>query len=119
MTVSAPATFARSRPSNPRSPNARVLCRRPAPSGLLPGPRPQPPTAAAAHSSAMSRLLRDIEDDAIGPPAARIVAVEGLVDDVDVEDVAPARQGARQEVVDVRAVADAEPEAVGGPALQR
>jgi hypothetical protein len=53
-----------------------------------------------------------MEDDAVAAATALVVAVVGLVDRVDVEDVAPARQPARQQVVDLLAVADPGPVAV-------
>src|SRR3954447_25061608 len=81
-------------------------------------------TAGAATSVAAPARTRvalaDNEDDPVATAAARIVAVERLVDRVDVEHVAPARQRARQQVAPVGRRADAEPLAVrraaaGGP----
>src|SRR3954470_24553005 len=121
MTVSSPATFARGRSTSARAPKSRVTVSPTPPSGAAPGPTPQPPAtaAAAATSSAANPVLADIEDDAVAAAAARVVAVEGLVDRVDVEHVVPARKRARQQVGRVLAVADGEPEPVGGTAAAR
>src|SRR4051794_10343975 len=121
MTVSAPEIFARCTSSSGRLPKSRVAVSRTLPGGVLPGPTPQPAKTTVAHTTPSRRavVLADMEHDAVGSPAARVVAVEGRVDGVGVEDVAAAGERAREEVVDRRGVPDAEPEAVGGAAARR
>src|ERR1044072_1089447 len=116
MTVSAPATSASGSSTNEVAPKSRVMVSDTGALGVDPAPRPQPPSATA-HSATSAAALPDMEDDAIAATTARVVAVVGLVDRVDVEDVAPARQARGQQVARLLAVPDAEPEAVGGAAL--
>ena len=114
MTVSAPATFASGSASSDVAPKSRVTVSATGASGLDPAPAPQPAERRARRApQPASALLADMEDDAVAAAPARVVAVEGLVDRVDVEHVAPARQPRGQQVVDRAAVADGEPRARG------
>src|SRR4051794_11212318 len=64
--------------------------------------------SARAAASTPSRLA-DTERHLVGAGAPRVVAVVGLVDRVDVERVAPARQAPGQQVAPPRGVSDTEP----------
>src|SRR3954452_8240593 len=114
MTVSEPETFGASRSRCARKPKSWVTVRRVS-AGALPAPAPQPASGAAsaprsASSAAGRPALANVEDTAVAAPIPDGVAVERLVDRLDVEHVVTARQALRQQVREVLPVADGEEE---------
>src|SRR6476659_396667 len=120
ITVSEPDTFGASNSRGARDPKSCVTVSR-VPPGALPGPAPQPADSAAsaprsASSAAGRPRLANVEHTAVAAPISHAVAVERPVDRRHVEDVVAPRQARREQVGEVRAVADREEEP--GPALR-
>src|SRR3954469_5862293 len=122
MTVSEPDTLGASSRRSVRAPKSCVTVSR-VPAGFWPAPGPQPAAAAAsttrsAHDTARRRrprVLADVEHTAVAAPPGGGVAVEGLVDGLDIEHVVPAAEPIGQQVLDRGAVADREVESAAAP----
>src|SRR4051794_6532804 len=122
MTVSWPETFGAVNTRPAREPKSCVTVSR-VPAGALPAPAPHPASGAAsaprsARSAAgridrfrtLRRVLANVEHTAVAAPLPDGVAVEGLVDRLDVEHVMAAAEALRQQEREVAARRDREEE---------
>src|SRR5919202_2450921 len=122
ITVSWPDTLGAAKTRWAREPKScvTVSC---VPAGALPAPAPHPASGAASAprsaASAAGRIdrrrsvlvvLANVEDTAVAAPLPHGVAVEGLVDRLDVEHVVAAAEALRQQEREVGAVAHREEE---------